>query len=354
MARNSFRLTLSAITALACAGTGVACGSGGTDVSPLNMYRQTNLVADASGSSATTVDASLVNAWGIAFGPTGILWVSNNGTGTSTLYDGTGVKQSLTVSIPGAGLLSPGVPTGVTFNSSTDFVIPGAGPALFIFAGEDGSISAWNKSTGSAAQLMVDRSANGAVYKGITVATSGNTNALYATDLKNRHIDMFDASFTFVKSFTDEDIPAGFAPFGITNVGNQLYVTFAKQLGPDNTNDAPGVGNGFVDVFNADGTLARQFASHGTLNSPWGVVVAPTSFGAFGGDILVGNFGDGHIGAYNRTTGSFIDLLRDTNGAPIAIDGLWGLLLGPATSTLYFSAGPGNEAHGLVGTLTVP
>jgi uncharacterized protein (TIGR03118 family) len=357
MTRTSSWLRRSAIAALGLAATAVACSDSEITgaISSLNSYKQTSLVADASGGGAAIVDANLVNPWGIAFGATGTLWVANNGTGTSTLYDANGNKQSTTVSIPGGDLLSAGAPTGLVFNSTSDFIIPGSGAALFIFAGEDGTISAWNTSTGSNATLVASRAANDAVYKGVAIGTTGGANFLYLTDFKNAHVDVFDRNFAFVKSFTDSTVPSGYAPFGISNVGNgQLFVTFAKQKGPDDEDDDPGVGNGFVDVFNANGTMARRFASNGTLNSPWGVVVAPASFGAFGGDILVGNFGDGHIGAYDPTTGSFIDVLRDATTTPIAIDGLWGLTLGPAASTLYFSAGPSDESHGLVGTLTVP
>jgi uncharacterized protein (TIGR03118 family) len=345
----------SAIAAFGVAAIVVACNDDITNViSPLNNFHQTNLVADVSGSSAATIDPDLVNSWGITFGPTGVLWVANNHTGTSTLYNASGTKMSLTVVIPGAGLLSAGVPTGLVLNSTTDFDIPGSGPALFIFAGEDGTIAAWNTSSGSSAHLVANRSSEDAVYKGIAIASNGGANFLYLTNFKNNSVDVFDGDFGFVKSFTDPTVPAGFAPFGIANIGGQLFVTFAKQLGPDNEDDDPGVGNGFVDVFNADGTMARRFASHGRLNSPWAVAVAPASFGAFGGDILVGNFGNGVIGAYDPTTGAFIDELRDANKNPIAIDGLWGLKFGPSaeSTTLYFAAGPEEESHGVVGTLT--
>jgi uncharacterized protein (TIGR03118 family) len=320
-------------------------------VSPLNAFTQTNLVADAGGASVT--DPSLVNPWGIAFSPTGILWVSNNGTGTSTLYDSLGNKLSTVVTVPGAGA-SAGTPTGVIFNATTDFSVGAAGPALFIFASEDGTISAWNGLTGNAI-TEVNRSSNGAVYKGVAMASNAGANFLYATNFKGNAVEMFDATFTMRGSFTDATVPAGYGPFGIANIGGQLYVTYAKQTA-DSMDDVAGVGNGFVDVFNADGTLARRFASGGRLNSPWAVAMAPTGFSAFGGDVLIGNFGDGLIGAYDPSTGNLADLLRTTNGSPVAIDGLWGLAFGPGTgsTTLYFAAGPDGEMHGLVGTLTAP
>ena len=323
-------------------------------ISPLNAFKQTNLVADAVGAGARTVDPNLVNPWGIAFGSTRNLWVANNMTGTSTVYDSLGNKLPIVVDVPGSGTPA-GAPTGIVFNSTTDFVIPGHGAALFIFAGEDGTIAAWNTSTPNA-MLVADRSSSGAVYKGLAIASHNGANFLYLTDFRNNRVDVFDRTFAFVKAFTDSTIPVGYGPFGIANVAGQLFVTFAKQRGPDNRVDTARVGNGFVDVFNADGSLSRRFASNGRLNSPWAVVVAPTGFGGFGGAILIGNFGDGLIGAYNASSGAFIDNLRDLTSTPIRIDGLWGLAFGPSAGsrTLYFAAGPAGEIHGLVGTLTRP
>ena len=188
-------------------------------------------------------------------------------------------------------------------------MIPSAGAALFIFAGEDGTIAAWNASTTTNAMVVANRTTANAVYKGIAIASNSGASFLYLTDFKNNHIDVFDRSFQFVKSFTDPNVPAGYAPFGIANIGGQLFVTFAKQLGPDNEDDDPGVGNGFVDVFNSDGSLSKRFASNGRLNSPWAIAQAPSGFGPFSGAILVGNFGDGTIGAYDPTTG-YIDRRR--------------------------------------------
>lgn len=317
-----------------------------------SAFVQTNLVADVATLGATTVDPNLVNPWGLAFGPTGILWVANNGTGTSTLYAQDGAKQSLTVNIPSATAGQPGVPTGTIFNSTTDFAIPGSTAALFIFAGEDGTIAAWNASSGTAASIVADHSTLGAVYKGIAMANDGGANFLYLTNFKGNAIEVFDANYNFVHGFTDTTIPAGFGPFGIQNIGGNLYVTYAKQAAPDNEDDLAGPGNGFVDVFSPAGTLVRRFASNGSLNSPWGVAVAPAGFGSLSGAILVGNFGDGLVGAYDATTGAFIDMLRAPGGAQITIPGLWALTFAPAGSTtLFFSSGPSSEAHGLVGTL---
>ncbi len=321
-------------------------------VTPLNSFLVTPLVADQG--AAVTVDPNLINSWGIAFGPTGLLWVANNGTGTATVYNGNGTKVPTTVIIPGAAG-QPGVPTGVILNSTPDFSIPGTGPATFLFAGEDGTIAAWNpQSPNSSAQIVVNRSAAGAVYKGIAMANNGVDNFIYATNFHADSIDVYDRNFTFVQSFTDGGVPAGFAPFGIANINGQLFVTYAKQLAPQNHDDDPGVGNGFVDVFNPNGTLVRRFASNGTLNSPWAVTLAPANFSRFSGDVLIGNFGDGLVGAYDPITGDLVDQLRDPDGNAITIPGLWGLAFGPfpGSGVLYFASGPQQEMHGLVGTLT--
>jgi uncharacterized protein (TIGR03118 family) len=332
----------------------VACSDDSTTAPVLSTaYTETKLVADVSTLGATFVDPNLVNPWGLAFNPTGTLWVSNNGTGTSTLYSGTGVKQALTVTIPSSTSATGGKPTGIVFNSTADFVIPGSTKALFIFAGLDGTITAWN--AGTTAQIVANRSTNGAEYTGLALAPNAGANFLYAANFKGNAVDVFDNTFKFVSSFTDSTVPAGFAPFGIHTIGTQLYVTFAKQLAPANVFDQPGVGNGFVDIFNPNGTRVQRLVSNGRLNSPWGVVLAPASFGSAGGDILIGNFGDGLIGAYDATTGAFRGFLHDATQVPLTIDGLWDLTFGvgtaPATS-LFFSSGPSVGTHGLLGTLT--
>ncbi len=355
----------SVVAAIACATAMAACGDNAiSNALPLPVVQttvvsQTNLIADVSG--APVIDPSLVNPWGLAFGPTGILWVANNGTGTSTTYDAAGNKQSLTVNIPMAGLavnpltgvMGGGTPTGTVFNSSNTFDIGTTGPALFLFASEDGLITGWNAASGTQASVLIDRSANGAVYKGITIALNAGANFIYAADFKNNAVEVFNGLFQMVNTFTDPSLPAGYAPFGIQNLNGRLFVSYAKQLGPDNHDDSPGVGNGFVVVFNLDGTIAQHFAANGSLNSPWGMAIAPAGFGTLSGDILVGNFGDGHVGVYDPS-GVFVTMLKDASGNLITIDGLWSLTAGPssAASSIYFSAGPNAEAHGLVGTLS--
>lgn len=357
MKRISSPVVRRAIAAIGAATLLAACDdkpTGNVVIPPSNAgFVITSLVADIPQFGARTVDPSLVNPWGLTFAATGNLWVANNGTGTSTVYDALGNKQTLTIGIPSPTSPSGGSPTGIVSNATTDFKIGTNGPAQLIFAGEDGVISAWNGSLMSA-QVVADRSAQGAVYKGIAMATNADANLLYATDFHNARIDMFDATFAFVRSFTDPNIPAGFAPFGITNIGGRLYVSYAKQLAPGNVDDEAGVGNGFVDIFNPDGTLSGRFVSNGNLNSPWGMAVAPAGFGRFAGAILVGNFGDGRIGAYDPNSGAFLGSLADINALPLVIDGLWGLTFGPnaGSTTLYFASGPNDEAHGLVGTIT--
>jgi len=201
---------------------------------------------------------------------------------------------------------------------------------------------------------VIDRSSTGAVYKAIAIASANGTNNLYVTDFHNARIDVYDGTFAYTRSFTDATIPSGFAPFGITNVNGLLYVAYAKQLAPDNKDDEAGAGNGYVDVFNPDGTLVSRFASNGKLNSPWAVAMAPSGFSGFAGAVRIGNFGDGRILAFDASTGGFIDYLRDSNANIITIDGLWALTFGPASgsTTMFFSAGPNDETNGLVGTIT--
>ena len=353
MERHVSSLRGSAIAVAGLTSMLAACSNTTTTNVAAREYLETRLVADTAGLGAASVDSSLKNPWGMAFGPTGVLWVSDNHSGASTLYDTTGAKRALVVAVPSSGSATGGAPSGIVYNPTTDFVIPGSSKALFIFAGEDGVISAWNARTGNAT-LVADRSGNGAVYKGLAMAANGGANFLFATDFKQNGVDVFDATFQFVKSFTDSTVPAGYAPFGIQAIGGQLYVTFAKQLAPANQDDQAGPGNGYVDVFNTNGTVVKRFATRGALNSPWGVALAPAGFGGFSGDLLLGNFGDGRIGAYDPATGSFIDFLRDGTANPIVIDGLWGLTFGPSpdSTTLFFTAGPDGEAHGLLGTLT--
>jgi uncharacterized protein (TIGR03118 family) len=342
-------LVLAGIGALALG----ACNdsSGPANTATVSPFVETKLIADNAAAGAKVTDASLVNPWGIAFNATGIMWVSDNGTGSSTVYDTAGTKQTLVVTIPSKLGATGGTPTGIVVNTTSGFVIPTLTAAHWIFCSEDGTISAW--STGAAAHIVADRSSTGAVYKGLALAVNANANFLYAANFSKNSVDVFDSTYTYVKSFTDSTVAAGYAPFGIVNVGGQLYVTYALRSATDSAEDQPGAGHGYVDIFNADGTLAKRLISNGALNSPWGVALAPSSFGAFGGDVLVGNFGDGHINAFLAADGTLVGAVGDSTKTAIAIDGLWGLTFGPgaASGELYFTSGPGAQAHGLIGIL---
>ena len=349
-----------------------------------NAYLVTPLVSDLPG--AKVMDPNLKNAWGVTFSPAASpFWIADNATGLSTLYDGDGTIVPVVVTIPcpttaGQGSSCPqtAAPTGTVWNPTAAFLVPGTTTAShFIFATEDGTISAW--ASGPAATIAVNNATvpnatNGAVYKGLAVGVNingvtvnGGTSPtfvfLYATNFRAGTIDVFDAGFNQVTpgtpgkidgNFTDADIPSGYAPFGIQNINGNLFVTYAKQnaAGHDDVADK---GNGFVDVFDTDGHLLRRFASRGKLNSPWGVARASFAFGRFSGDILVGNFGDGRINVFD-SEGHFRGQLRDTQGKPLAIDGLWTLTLGggakSSSDRLYFTAGPNLEMDGLFGTIT--
>jgi|RhiMetdeSRZDD1v2_1073273.scaffolds.fasta_scaffold113658_1 uncharacterized protein (TIGR03118 family) len=368
-------LALAALVALsaliALTGTARSASTDGGGIAT-RSYVQSNLVSDIPGLAAHT-DPNLKNPWGTSVGPGSPIWVSDNHAGVTTLYDGAGNAQSLVVAIPAplsAGAGAVGAPTGQAFNtfdpSSSDFVISQdgkSGPAFFLFATEDGTIAGWNPSVDKThAIIAVDRSTAtdgvgdvGANYKGLALVTMSSGKFIYATSFRFGRVDVFDSHFNLVNSFTDPTVPTGFAPFGIHNVGGKLYVTFAKQ-GPGKNDDAARPGNGFVDVFSPNGDLLQRLVSRGKLDSPWAVTLAPTTFGAFGGDILVGNFGNGRINAYDPTTGMFQGELSGPGGGPIAIDGLWGLRFAPATpgatpNTLFFTAGLNHEADGLFGTL---
>nr|WP_315201018.1 TIGR03118 family protein [uncultured Flavobacterium sp.] len=325
-------------------------------------YTQVNLVSDVEGYNAQMIDANLVNAWGIAFSTGGGVWISAAETGVSTIYDQNGNILRAPVTVPfGTGL---GNPTGQVFNSTTSFVIPSNGRvSRFIFVTENGTVAAW--SNGNTAITVADRSAEGAVYKGVELVDNNGAWFLYATDFHNGKVDMFDQNFNFVGNnmFADATIPAGFAPFNIKKIGNKLFVTYAKQLAPDNEDDEAGAGNGYVNIFDTGGQLIHRFASEGTLNSPWGIELMKYTIGfeltpdspPSQETILIGNFGDGRINAYDGK-GKFIGQFQK-NGSPLEIEGLWQISYPPQENTayeasrnrLYFTAGPDDEEHGLFG-----
>ena len=321
-------------------------------------YVQTNLVSNIQGVAAFT-DANLKNPWGISSSPTSPFWISNNGTGTSTLYNGAGqpfpVNNPLVVTIPP----SPGgTPTGQVFNGGSGFELAPGQPARFLFATEAGTIAGWNPAANATNALIeVNNGGTGASYKGLAIGNNASGDFLYAANFGNGKIDVFDSGFaaaSLAGSFTDPNLPSGYAPFNIQNLNGTLYVTYA--LVGQGGDDVPGAGNGIVDAFDTNGNLIKRVVTGGALNSPWGLALAPAAFGEFGGALLVGNFGDGLINAFNPTTGTPLGTLRDAANNPIANDGLWGLHFGNggnggSLNTLYFTAGPNNEADGLFGSI---
>jgi uncharacterized protein (TIGR03118 family) len=339
--------------ALAAAGLAVALASAPTANGRglATTFDQVNLVSDQAGVAAIT-DPSLRNAWGMSHGPNTPLWVSDNGTDVTTLYTagpgGVGVAHVNQFDVAG------GAPTGQAFNDTTGFTVPGTGlPALFIFAGEDGDISAWNRSAGPSTVNVGH--VDGGVLKGLALVHNAAGPLVLVTDFHNGRVVAFDSTFRELpagNAFTDPAIPTGFAPFNVAEIGDRVVVTYAKQdaAGED---DVAGRGNGYVDIYTTSGTLLRRLAEHAVLNSPWGLAVAPDSFGLFAGKLLVGNFGDGQIHAFDLHTGALLGALRGTDHRPLAIDGLWGLIRGDGVAggadSLWFSAGPDDESHGLLG-----
>jgi uncharacterized protein (TIGR03118 family) len=344
MSKFRKHLVLTAATGLLALAAGSALAF---DADDRSAYIRTDLVSNVK-DLVQPKDTNLQNAWGVANAPGGPLWVSDNNDGLFTLYDGNGVKQGLTVTIPlPAGRAAPpaAAPTGMIWNPTSGFPItvgPTTVPAIFIFDTEDGTIAAWNPAVDpiaagrSTATRIVDNSGKGAVYKGLAFGTNKHGNFLFATNFAAGTVEVFDKNFaptTLDGNFSDPDIPAGFAPFGIANIDNNLYVTYAKQNAQKNDIVA-GAGLGFVDVFTTDGVLIKRFASRGVLNAPWGVARATQNFRQFSGDILIGNFGSqgdfaGWINAFSSgADNDFQGALRDAQGKPLAIDGLWSIVFG--------------------------
>jgi uncharacterized protein (TIGR03118 family) len=317
-------------------------------------YVQTNLVSDGFVPAQYT-DPNLVNPWGISFSATSPFWVSDNGTGVITLYNGAGSPQALVVTIPRPGGTGTATPTGQVFNAFS--AISGFNQNLFIFATEDGTIAGWRGALGATAELLVDNSGLGAVYKGLALGDNAGNLYLYAANFHNGTIDVFPGTGApaLPGNFTDPNLPSGYAPFNVQNLGGNLYVTYALQNGTQH-DDVPGPGNGYVNIFDLNGNLLRRLISQGALNSPWGLALAPAQFGTFSNALLVANFGDGRINAFDPSSGTLLGTLKDGKGNPLVIDGLWGLIFGNGgnggdTNRLYFTAGPGGKQHGLFGSL---
>jgi uncharacterized protein (TIGR03118 family) len=337
-------------------------------------YRQINLVSDQHGKAKLT-DHDLVNAWGLAASPGtnskpgSPLWVADNGTDKATLYQGMGPmavsKAGLIVHVTGAA------PTGQVFNAHPSaFIVKDnrghSGASVFLFDTENGTIDGWSpgvnpNGTGPSVVTEIARNKGAhAVYKGLAMATSHGKPFLYASNFRSGRVDVYNARFKPVElpggRFVDPRLPARYGPFGIAEIRGKLYVTFARQ-DADREDDVAGRGHGFIDVFTNSGTFVRRLVTRGALDSPWGLALAPRSFGRFAGDLLVGNFGNGHINVYNPVSGKHLGQLLRPNGKPIVIDGLWGLRFGNGnaakTSELLFSAGPDDESHGLLGKIVV-
>jgi uncharacterized protein (TIGR03118 family) len=319
-----------------------------------DVYSQIDLVSDISG-LANTTDPNLLDPWGVSFSATSPFWVSNQASGTSTLYDGAGGKKSLTVSIPNQGGAPSSVnngPTGQVFNigGSSNFLLAGAGSgADFIFANLDGSISAWNGGAGTTS--VIKANVAGASFTGLAIATANGSTQIYAADQNGSGIDVFNSNWQQIGQFVDPNLPAGYTAFNVQAIGSVLYVTYANQ-------NSTSAGNGIIDEFDTSGNLIKRVATGGALNLPWGVTIAPASFGSFSNDLLIGNNGNGEILAYNPITDAFLGTLDGANGLPIVDDNLWALetrTAGPNVNPdgLYFAAGINGGTDGLFGEIVL-
>ncbi|HXM05501.1 MAG TPA: TIGR03118 family protein [Chthoniobacterales bacterium] len=325
-------------------------------------YQQTNLVANTNQPGASTVDPNLVNPWGIARSSTGPWWISDEGKGVSTIYNGIGqAAPPVLVTVPSAGQAPTGSPTGIVFNGSSDFEVASGKPGIFIFATFDGTISAWNPQVDATVAVVKVKATPGSVLTGATTAQSKGQSFLYVADVHEGKIRVFDTNFSPVKTpgdaFRDMHLSDKFVPFNIQNIGGNLYVTFAKQNQAKNFVDV-GPNLGAIAVFSPEGQLLQRFDRDSKVNAPWGIVQAPTDFGSFSHSILVGQFGSGEILAFDAVTGSLQGALEDQNGQPITLPGLWAIAFGAgntnsgAANALYFNAGGNQGTTGLFGTLT--
>jgi len=317
----------------------------------LAQYQLTNLVSNQAGQAKHT-DPLLVNAWGLVHTPGSPFWISDNGSGWSTLYTGTGVAESLQVVVPSASGKGPGSPTGIVFNGSPDqeFQVQGWA-SIFLFATLDGTISGWApQSNPNSAIIAVTNP--GAVYTGLAITSNASGNFLFAADNANNKVDMYDGTFTLVSSFTDTTLPAGFAPFGIQDISGLVYVSFASSSGAS---------GGYIDIFSENGIFLKRLAEGGPLNQPWGFAAAPNNFGPLSNTLLVSNNVNklGAINAFNAITGEFVGIVKDTNGKAIHVDQLWGIEFGGGTSSngkrneLFFTAGPDNNKAGTFGKIAL-
>jgi uncharacterized protein (TIGR03118 family) len=376
---------LGALSLVACGGGGSGAASSTSNnpsAAPVGSgFADSALVSDKAGvvATTTTIDASLSNPWGVAIAPGLPFWIADNNSNVSTLYSGTGAIQSDSITgtneggiaIPASAAGVPANPTGQIYNGGGGFLIPtsaGQESALFIFDGEGGTIAAWANGSGAAAVTAYDdgvaNGANHAVYKGLAVGTVNGATFLYATDLHNNKVDVFDTQFTkpaaMQGKFVDPTMPSGFVPFGIMALNDQLYVSYTKQDAAKH-DETTGAGLGYVDVFDFSGNFVNRFASAGALNAPWGMAIAPAGFGSLAGDLLIGNFGDGKVNVFapNGTAlATSMGPLTVSNGGTITIPGLWSLVFGNGDSdkpltTLFYTAGFADQTDGVFGSIAV-
>jgi uncharacterized protein (TIGR03118 family) len=333
---------LVALTLIMLSATLTGCNDDDDDAVDDTSYQQINLVSDVAGYGATKIDPNMTNAWGIALGPTGAFWIAGNGKAVTTIYDRNGQDLLPAISLNGSE------PTGVVYNGTSGF-----NGSKYIYAGVDGKLTTWT--SGTTTSVVVDRSSAGASYFGLTMASSGGNNFLYAANFSGRRIDVFDSNFNLVNmAFVDPTIPSDYSPFNIYEEDGKLFIAYAKYDSGERE-EVTGAGFGYISIFNPDGTFVKRFASNGTLNAPWAIIDAPSGFGLGDEIILVGNFGDGTINVYNED-GDYKGQLKD-NGQVVHIDGLWALQFpedGVPTgdqNQLFFTAGPQDETRGLFGYL---
>jgi uncharacterized protein (TIGR03118 family) len=321
-----------------------------------DSYRQINLVSDQPGMARFT-DVNLVNPWGLLAGPGGHLIVADNHAAVTTFYNPAGRPVSLVINVPAPDGSPGGAVTDLAMNHSERSFLVSSGKrsqaSVLLFATEDGTLSGWNPEVdANNAVIAVDNSGSGAIYKSLASARTAHGPMLYAANFGQGVVEIYDGGFHLVKSFTDATLAgAGFVPFGVRVIRGSLFVTYAFKAAPTDGDETAGPSLGYVDEFDLGGNMIRRFASQGTLNAPWGLALAPRSFGRFGGALLVGNFGDGTINAYHPRTGAFLGQLSDSHGTVIRIEGLWGLAFRSEGDSLYFTAGPDDESHGLLGVL---
>jgi uncharacterized protein (TIGR03118 family) len=326
------------------------------------LYQRGDLVSDIPAITTNPTDSDLVNPWGLSASPGSPWWVSDNATGKSTLYDGNGAKQGLVVNVPQWDGTPGGSPTGTIFNPTNDFQLSSGNPAFFLFATEDGTIQGWNPAVDLHNTLIKVNGWPDSVYKGLTLGSANGANYIYAANFRAGKVDVFDANFqphSFgTNAFVDNTVPRSFSPFNVANINGMIIVTYAVP-NKARHDDVKGPGHGYVSVFDTQGNVLMRLQHVRQLDSPWAVVLAPsTGFGSFSGKLLIGNFGSGAIASYDLAhNGAFNGLMLDDSGLPLRINGLWGLGFGngqksgPA-NTLYFAAGYFDEVHGLFGTIT--